>query len=129
MYIHITLHISVGFLNSTITRLYGYFWLLYICHLTLKILYPLKSASLLSDHKRVVYFAEILIGILIATVPSIVNTVLSNYAIIRFPPVQCGNSNGTQFYALILPTMTTVCVTGILMSLTLYKIHVVSLMV
>ena len=113
---------------STVVRLYGYFWLLYLCHLTLKIFFPLKSAKLFkSDYKRVVYFTEILLGIFITTAPSIVNTLLSNYGIVTFPPVFCGNSNGTyNFYTLVVPVMTTICLCGILMSLTLYNIHVVS---
>ena len=124
------LHISVGFLISTVVRLYGFFWLLYLCDLSLKILYPLKSAILFkSDYKRVVYSAEILIAIIIATVPSIVSVVLSNYNITRFPPVQCGHSDDTyHIYSLAIVALTTVCVSGVLMSLTLYKIHMVSLM-
>ena len=124
--------ISAGFLIlSAGTLLYAYFWLLYICHLTLKIFYPLTSAKLLNSHyKRVIYIVGILTGIFITIVPSIVNTILSNYEIISFPPVQCGNSNRTNlFYTSVLPTITVVCLCGIMMALTLYKIHVVSLMV
>ena len=110
------------------TLLYTYFWLLYICHLTLKVFFPLKSAKLFnSDYSRIVYITEILIGTFIATTPSIVNTVLSNYEIIVFPPIQCGNSNRTYFfYTLLVPVITMVSACGILMSLTLYKIHLVS---
>ena len=124
--------ISAGFLIlSAGTLLYAYFWLLYICHLTLKIFCPLKSAKLLNSHyKRVIYITGILTGISVTIVPSIVNTVLYNYEIVSFPPVQCGNSNRTyHFYTVIFPLMITVCICGILMSLILYKIHVVSLMV
>ena len=126
------MHISAGFLIlSAGTLLYAYLWLLYICHLTLKIFFPLTSAKLLNSYyKRVVYITGIVTGIFITIVPSIVNTVLSNYEIISFPPMQCGNSNRTyHFYTVILPLMTIVCVCGILMSSILYKIHVVSLMV
>ena len=110
------------------TLLYTYFWLLYICHLTLKVFFPLKSAKLFnSDYSRIVYITEILIGTFIATTPSIVNTVLSNYEIIVFPPMQCGNSNRTYFfYTLLVPVITMVSACGILLSLTLYKIHLVS---
>ena len=125
------MYVFVGFVILTGILLYSYFWLLYTCHLSLKIFFPLKSARLFdSDNKRVVYITEILIGIIITTAPSIVNTALYNYEIISFPPVQCGNSNRTyHFYTLILPLMTVVCLCGIMMSLTVYKIHVVSLMV
>ena len=96
--------------------------------MTLKVLFPLKSAKFFkSDYKKVVYFTEILFGIFVTTAPSIVNAVLSNYGIVTFPPVFCGNSNGTYyFYTVVLPAMTTICLCGILTSLTLYKIHVVS---
>ena len=92
--------------------------------MTLKLFCLLTSAKLLNSHyKRVVYITGILTGIFITIVPSIVNTVLSNYQIITFPPVQCGNSSRTyHFYTVTIPVMTTVCVCGILMSLTLYKI-------
>ena len=125
---HLALYFFVGFLVVTGTLLYSYFWLLYICHLTLKVFFPLKSAKLFnSDYSRIVYITEILIGTFIATTPSIVNTVLSNYEIIVFPPIQCGNSNRTYFfYTLLVPVITMVSACGILMSLTLYKIHLVS---
>ena len=130
-YIYVYIAISEGFLILSTGLLYTYFWLLYICHLTMKIFCPLTSAKLLNPHyKRVVYITGILTGIFITIVPSIVNTVLSNYQIITFPPMQCGNSNRTyHFYTVTIPVVTTVCVCGIMMSLTLYKIHVVSLMV
>ena len=112
----------------TETLLYTYFWLLYVCHLTVKVFFPLKSAKLFnSDYSRIVYITEILIGTFIATIPPIVNTVLWNYEIIVFPPMQCGNSNRTYFfYTLLVPVITMVSACGILMSLTLYKIHLVS---
>ena len=112
----------------TETLLYTYFWLLYVCHLTVKVFFPLKSAKLFnSDYSRIVYITEILIGTFIATIPPIVNTVVWNYEIIVFPPMQCGNSNRTYFfYTLLVPVITMVSACGILMSLTLYKIHLVS---
>ena len=110
--------------------LYCYFWLLYTFHLALKIFYPLKSAKLFnSRYSKAVYIIAVLIGFFIATAPPIVSAGLSNYEIVTFPPVQCGNSNRAYFfYASVVPIMTTICASMILMLLTLYKIHVVSLM-
>ena len=108
--------------------MYAYFWLLYICHLALHIFYPLKSAKILnSDYKRVIYIVEFTIIFVIGTTPSIVGATLSYYEILFFPPTQCGSNDAFRFYEIILPIMICVIACGILMLLTLYKIHVVGL--
>ena len=121
---------SAGFLMLSGTRLYTLFWLLYICHLALKVFYPLKSYKLVnSNYNRAVYIAEVLIAIFIATAPSVVSIGLSNYGIVTFPPIQCGCTNRVYlFYTMVLPITLVVCIYGTLMLLTLYKIHVVSFM-
>ena len=119
---------SAGFLILSGTNLYSLFWLLYISHLALKIFYPLKSIQVFnSDHSREVFIAEILIAFFIATAPSIVSIGLSNIGIVTFPPIQCGNSNRTYcFYTAVLPVMIVTCISGSLMILALYKLHMVN---
>ena len=122
---------SAGFLILSGTNLYSLFWLLYISHLALKIFYPLKSIQVFnSDHSREVFIAEILIAFFIATVPSIVSIGLSSIGIVTFPPIQCGNSNRTYyFYTAVLPIMIVTCISGSLMILVLYKLHMVSMII
>ena len=73
---------------------YTYFWLLYICHLAIKIFYPLKSAKLFnSDYSTAIYIVEIIVIVVIGTTPAIVNAGLSKYEILVFPPSQCGNDD------------------------------------
>ena len=110
--------------------LYSYFWLLYIFHLALNLLFPLKSAKFFnSGYRRTIYIAEFLIVFLIGTVPSIVSAGLSRYRISRFPPIYCdGYDDRTYiFYSTTVPILTTVCVSLILMILILCKVHNVSL--
>ena len=120
--------ISAGFVMVTGTRLYSLFWLLYTCHLALRITYPLKSFEMVnSNYNRAMYITEVLIALLIATAPSVVSIGLSNYGIVTFPPIQCGCTNRTYlFYTMVLPIAFVVCACGTLMLLTLYKIHMVS---
>ena len=108
--------------------MYSLFWLLYISHLALKIFYPLKSIQLFnSDHSREIFIAEVLIICFIATAPSVVSIGMSNIGIVTFPPIQCGNSNRMYyFYTAVFPIMIVTCISGILMILTLHKLHMVS---
>ena len=123
--------IFVGSLTVTGVVLYAYFWLLYVCHLALKVFYPLKSAKIFnSDHSRIICIAAILIIFLIGTVPSIIlATVGSNYRIIGFPPIYCGIGLTYRIYVLVIPIMVTNSAIVILMLLIVYSLHTVSLMV
>ena len=117
---------SAGCLVTSGLIMYAYFWLLYICHLSLNIFYPLKSTKLFnSDYSRIIYIVEFTIIFVIATTPSVVNAALSRYEISAFPPILCISNHTTRFYELILPTMICITVFGILMLSMLYKIHVV----
>ena len=121
------MYFCIGFLISTGTALYGYFWFLYVCHLALRMLFPLKSAKFFnSDYSRAIYIAEILLVLLIATIPSIVSAGLSKYKISSFPPTMCRSYGELHLYDTVIPIMSTLCFTIILMLLVLYKIHLVS---
>ena len=110
--------------------MYAYFWLLYISHLALKIIYPLKSAKLFnSEYSRIIYIVEFIFIFVIGITPSIVSAVHSHYEILFLPPTRCGANDTTSFYEVILPSMICMSVAGILMLLTLYKIHVVGLVI
>ena len=121
-------YITVGCLVTSGFVVYAYFWLWYICHLALNIFCPLKSAKLHnSDYRRIIIIVELLFILVIGTTPSIVSAGLSYYEILSFPPTQCGSNGAIRFYEVILPIMICIAICGILMLLTLYKIHVVGL--
>ena len=119
--------LSIYFLGAVVSSeivLYSYFWFIYVCHLALRILFPMKSATLYNS--RTIYIAEVLCVVSIATVPSIISAVLSKYRISTFPPTQCENDGALYFYVTIVPVMIVVCFGVIMILLTLYKIHTVS---
>ena len=121
------MYFCIGFLISSGLTLCSCFWSLYVCHLALRMLFPLKSAKLFnSDYSRAIYIAEILFVLLIATIPSIVSAGLSKYKISSFPPTMCRSSGELHLYDTVIPIMSTLCFTIILMLLVLYKIHLVS---
>ena len=108
--------------------MYGFFWLLFVFHLALKILSPQKSSKLdNSDHSRRIHTVEIVTAIVIGTVPYIVFAGTSKYQYARFPPFYCVYDTTYLFYGTVLPTLIPGCVGLILMLLVLYKIHIVSL--
>ena len=130
-YIHVCyfmFHLYIGVLIISGALLYSYFWLLYICHLALKVFYPLRSAKLFkSHHSRVIYIAEVLVVFLIATVPSIILAIIGqNYNIIGFPPTFCVIDTTYRIYVIVIPILVTSCVSIILMSLVIYRLHMVN---
>lgn len=123
------IYIIAGSVVSFGTVLYSCFWLLYTFNMVLKLLYPLKSSRLFNtEYSRVIHTAELLIALFIATAPSAVGIGLSRYRINTFPPRQCDSYGEFRLYSLIVPVMVAVCVSVTLMLLTLYKIHMVSMM-
>jgi len=117
----------IGSLIISGVVIYGYFWLLYVCHLALKVFYPLKSAKHFeSDYRRIIYITEILIILLVGATPAIVLATGSNYRIISFPPIYCGVDLAYRIYVLLIPVLVTNGSMMILMSLIVYSLHIVS---
>ena len=123
--------VFVGVLIVSGVVLYCYFWLLFVCHLALKVFFPLKSDKLFnSDHSTIFYIAEVIIIFLIGTIPSIVfASVGSNYRVIGFPPIFCALDSTYRIYAMVGPILITNGASVILMLLVIYKLHMVSLIV
>ena len=125
---HLFLIFIVGFAFASGTVLYGMFWFLYIFHLSLKLLYPLKSAKLdRSNHSKRIHIIEIFVVLIIGTVPYIVFAATSKYEIVRFQPILCGFNTTYLFYATVLPTIGVGSGGLVLMLLVLYKLHIVSM--
>ena len=120
--------IPVGCLFSTILVLFSYIWLLYCFHLTLKLIFPLKSAKISnSNHNKAIYIAEVSIVSIIAAIPSSVGIGLSKYRINTYPPVFCHSDRTYHFYTVVVPILTGACLCQNLMLFLLYKLHIVSL--
>ena len=118
----------IGFVWTSGIVVYGFFWVLYVFHLTLRLVYPLKAAKLNnSAYGRKIYALEVLIVVVIGTVPYIVFASTSTYQISRFPPVYCSYNTTYHFYGTYIPTLIIGCAGLILMLLVLYKLHIVSI--
>ena len=104
------------------------FWFLYIFHLALKLLYPLKSAKLdRSEHSKKIHIMEVVVVLTIGTTPYIVFAATSKYEVVRLPPIFCGYNTTYLFFATVLPTIGVGSGGLLLMLLVLYKLHIVSL--
>jgi len=104
------------------------FWLVYILHLYLTLIYPLKTSrinKLLTS--KVTHVTEVIAVITIVTLPNIYFLVTSQYQIVNFPPLFCAPGVNVNFYGFIFPTVVINCTSLILMLLVLHKIHSVSL--
>ena len=121
----------VGGLITSGLVIYTYFWLLYVCHLAIKVFYPLKSAKLFnSDYSRIIYITEILIVFLVGIIPSIILAAVgSNYTVIGFPPINCAINSTYRIYVIVIPVLVTNGSSVILMLLVIYRLHKVSFMV
>ena len=119
--------IDIGFVWTSGIVVYGFFWLLFVFHLALRILSPQKSSKLdNSDHSKRIHTIEVVAAIVVGTVPYIVFAGTSKYQFARFPPYYCVYDTTYLFYGTVLPTLIPGCVGLILMLLVLYKIHIVS---
>ena len=120
--------VCVGSVTISGAVIYGYLWLLFVCHLALKVFYPLKSAKLFtSNYSKIIYITGIVIILLIGALPPFVlATGSSNYRIISFPPIYCGVDSAYRIYVLVIPILISNGTMTILMSLVVYKLHMVS---
>lgn len=128
MHTLIWLYNSVGCLIAFVLVLYSYFWLLYVFHLTLKLVFPMAAYKIFhSDYRRVVSSAEVLVVCFIAAVPSVIGAGLSKYNITTHPPIFCGTDRRYQFFTVAVPILIVACISLNLMLIVLYKLHKVCL--
>ena len=129
------LYCIVGILITSGIVLFTYFWLLYVCHLALKVFYPLRSANPINSrpnyNSRIIRTVEVLIIFLIGIVPSIIFASVgsNNYAVIGFPPIFCAIDSTYRIYVLVIPVLIANGASVLLMLLVIYKLHTVSLIV
>ena len=103
------------------------FWLLFIIHLFLKLVFPIRARNLdHHPHRGKIHAAEIILIVLVGLlVPSII-VGTSKYNIANFPPTQCAGDADVSFYTLILPTIIVMATGVILILLTFTSIQRVS---
>jgi len=127
LYMIILSHLFVGFVLSSGILLYSMFLLVYVFHLSLRLLYPVKSRRLdQSEHNGKIHIVEISCVFIVGTVPYLALAAASKFKIAMFPPLRCVVTEAYTFYGSIVPTIVLACVSMILMLLVLYKIHIVS---
>ena len=110
---------------------YSYLWTVYVVHLAIKLLYPIKSNMLFkSEHRKKIFFAEVVIVFLIGTIPSILLAAVgSHYHIVTFPPIYCSSDGIPLLVVSVFPNLVAGFISHTLVLLILHKLHIVSLMV
>ena len=95
-----------GFTFQAGFLIFSGFWLLFVAHLFLKLVYPLQLHNFDKyKHRTKIHILEIVAVLLIGLlIPSIV-VGTSDYGIVNFPPTQCSADVEVTFYTLILPTI------------------------
>ena len=117
----------VGFILSSTIVLYSMFLLVYVFHLSLRLLYPVKSRKLdQSEYSGKIHIVEVACVFIVGTVPYLALAAASKFQIGVFPALLCVVTASYNFYGSIVPTIFLGCISLILMSLVLYKIHIVS---
>ena len=107
--------------------MYGLFWLIYIVHLLLVLIYPLRSSRVYKlIHNKKLQIVEIACVFIVSVIPNIVLLATSQFRIISYPPLSCGVSIKLTFYGCVIPTMSINFVGLIVMLFILYRIHYVS---
>ena len=119
---------NVGFVFDAAIMMFTEFWLLFVFHLFMKIVDPLKSWIInRPEHTTKVYITEVTLVIFIGLiVPTITITATDGYRIAIFPPSQCFSDPEIFFHGIMLPTII-MCIIGISLILsTFLHIHRVS---
>jgi len=101
-------------------------WFLFIFHLFLKVVFPLRSEELLNHHGTKVHIAEILLVLFISMITPIVILATDGFFISTFPPNMCFSDASILFHGVILPSMLIIIVGISLILITVLSVHRVS---
>ena len=94
----------LGFCFHWLLVLIGIFWLQHLCHLFLKIMFPIWSKKHNDMEKSVVlHVMEVSGAVFISILAPVIYLAVSKYTVIRFPPVLCFPSRKVIFYTVCLP--------------------------
>ncbi|XP_065889434.1 uncharacterized protein [Dysidea avara] len=93
-----------GFCFHWLLVLIGIFWLQHLCHLFLKIMFPIWSKKHNDMEQSVVlHVMEVSGAVFISILAPVIYLAVSKYTVIRFPPVLCFPSRKVIFYTVCLP--------------------------
>jgi len=108
-----------GFIYQAGFLIFSGFWLLYVVHLSINLMFPIRAYHL----NRYKHFGKIIFIICVGLlVPSII-VGTTRYHITGFPPTQCSADADVFFYTLILPTIFVMATGVILISLSFMSIR------
>ena len=121
------INVITGFGYQAGFLIFSGFWILFVIHLFMKLVFPIHSHNFdKSKYRTRVHVVEVAVVLLIGLlVPSIV-VGTSEYKIVNFPPTQCSADVEVTFYTLILPTILVQGAGVILILFTFVSIHRVS---
>lgn len=117
----------VGFALDATIAIFTEFWFLFVFHLFMKVVDPLKSWTInRPEHTRKVHIIEVVSAIILGLIVPIINVATDGYTIGIFPPSQCFPKPEVFFHGVLLPAII-MCIVGIsLILFTLLHIHRVS---
>ena len=102
-------------------------WLLFVFHLFVKVVYPVRSQDVLNRHGTKIHIAEILFVLFASMITPIVTLATDGFFISTFPPNQCYSNASILFHGVLLPTMLITIVGISVILLTVLSVHRVSL--
>ena len=120
------LFITTGFAFQMILMGFCTLWLLFVFHLFLKVVYPLRSQDVLNRHGTKIHIAEILFVLFASTITPIVTLTTDGFYISNFPPNQCYSDASVLFHGVLLPSMLIAIVGISVILLTILSVHRVS---
>lgn len=90
--------LCVGFiLHSGILCFFG-FWLFHLAHLFFSLAFPFKAKQFMSDYGKIAHIVEVIVVILLCTLPGAIIIGTSQYRIDRYPPDICVPSDPNVFF-------------------------------
>ena len=109
--------------------MYTQFWLLFVFHLFMKIVDPLKTWIInKQEYARRIYIIEVVAVFFFALITPITTVAATDgYHLINFPPRVCASEAKVFFHGILLPSIT-MCTIGIcLILVTFFHVHRVSI--
>jgi len=94
----------IGFvLHAGMLYFFG-FWLFHLAHLLFALAFPLKAKKFMEEHSKVSHIVEVIIVLIVGSLPGAVIIGTSQYQINRFPPEVCiSNDYSVFFHSFALP--------------------------
>ena len=112
----------VGFiLHAGILCFFG-FWLFHLGHLLFALTFPFKAKRFMSVYGRTTHIVEVIVVIVLGSLPGVVIIGTSKYQINGFPPDMCAPSNSSVFFYTYSLTVSIGSTIGLGMLLTAFSV-------